>query len=367
MHVHFTGLQSLKKFLKYLFLFINIVAIFGLILSYLSKYIPPDKTWIFSIPGLIYPWLLLVNVSFVGFWLFINLRFSLLSLIFIMIGWNTLTGFIRIKAKTTDRPAIKLVSYNVKNFSGIEKKASRETAELIKSFLKEQEPDIICFQESLLRANRIFNIEETLKEFPSIKHYQYARTSPSGGSLTMTRFPIVNMQEIRFDDSNNIAIATDIKVDDDTIRIFNVHLQSYKIDPSQYKILESLGISSEEDMREMREIGSKYRRGIKMRAVQARMMRGKIDESPYPVIVCGDFNDTHTSYAYNKVKGNRKDAFKSSGRGIGRTYIGEQLPSFRIDYILHSKSFKSYNFTVHDVLYSDHLPISCKIVRKTKK
>jgi len=99
-----------------------------------------------------------------------------------------------------------------------------------------------------------------------------------------------------------------------------------------------------------------------MRARQARIIRKHIDESPYHVIVCGDLNDTAASYSYRLLKKGMKDAFVSSGRGVGRTYVGI-LPSFRIDYIFYSQGFDSFNFQTHDFRQSDHLPVSCSLVK----
>ena len=45
------------------------------------------------------------------------------------------------------------------------------------SFLKEQNADIICLQESRLRKNNIFNVSNAVKNLKSIYHYQYARSS----------------------------------------------------------------------------------------------------------------------------------------------------------------------------------------------
>jgi endonuclease/exonuclease/phosphatase family metal-dependent hydrolase len=355
----------LKNLLKYILLILNVIFAIALLISYSALYIPPDKIWIIAIAGLVYPWLLTFNIIFCIAWLFVKPRFALISLIVILSGWNVLNRFVQFDGKETDEPGLKVVSYNVRHFAGTGNNPSRELAELIKSFLKDKQPDIICLQEVKLRTNRVFNLEATRNEFPSIKHYQYARTSSTGGSVTMSRFPIVKMQEIRFENSGNIAIATDIATGKDTIRIFNIHLQSYRIDPDKYRIIDSPGITSEEDLREARELGSKYRKAVIMRAVQARLIRKEINESPHPVIVCGDFNDTPASYAYQKVRGNLKDSFVSSGEGIGQTYIGK-LPSFRIDYILHSNEFLSYNFQTYDVQYSDHLPISCDLIRKSE-
>jgi endonuclease/exonuclease/phosphatase family metal-dependent hydrolase len=146
----------------------------------------------------------------------------------------------------------------------------------------------------------------------------------------------------------------------DTVRIFNVHLQSYKIDPDRYSVIENPGIPRKKDLREYRELAGKYKKAMIKRAAQARLIRTKIKASPHPVIVCGDFNDTPASYAYRQTRGKLRDAFVCSGKGIGNTYVGK-LPSFRIDYILHSREMKSTNFKIHRVPYSDHLPVTCEI------
>ena len=179
----------------------------------------------------------------------------------------------------------------------------------------------------------------------------------------MTRYPIVNMGEIRFDESRNMTIYTDVIINNDTVRIFNVHLQSYQIDPNKYSIIDSLGVNQQQDLKEVREMSYKFKKAFQMRAGQVREIKKYIDESPFDVIVCGDFNDTPVSFAYQKIKGDLTDAFVNSGKGLGRTYIGK-LPSFRIDNIFHDKNFESYNFQTYDFRLSDHLPISCELVRE---
>ncbi|MFH0999552.1 MAG: endonuclease/exonuclease/phosphatase family protein, partial [Bacteroidota bacterium] len=85
-----------------------------------------------------------------------------------------------------------------------------------------------------------------------------------------------------------------------------------------------------------------------------------IKQSPYPVIVCGDFNDTPVSYTYHKMRGQLTDAFINAGNGFGNTYE-RKIASFRIDYIFHSPEFDSKNFKVPHLLYSDHFPVVCDI------
>lgn len=313
--------------------------------------------------GMAYPFLMVVNIIFLVFWILFKPRYALLPIVSIVIGWGFVSRYIQLKSEKTEDGEVKVISYNVQFFTGNGENKQKESTEKIINFLDEQNADIICLQETRLRKNRIFNLPKTVKNLESVNHYQYARSSTTYGSVTMTRYPIVKMGEIRFEKSYNMTIYTDVVIAKDTVRIFNVHLQSYQIDPNKYSIIDSLGVNQEKHFTEIREMVEKLKIAFEQRAKQVQEIRKYIDESPYDVIVCGDFNDTPVSYAYQILHGDLTDAFVSSGKGIGRTYIGK-LPSFRIDNIFHSDSFESYNFQTYDFRMSDHLPISCDLVKK---
>ena len=353
----------MRKAIENIFLILNVIIVFALFISYLSVYIPPDKYWIPAIFGMAYPFILAANFVFLVFWILFKPRNFFLPLISIAIGWGFLSRYVQLNGLNTEEGNIKVLSYNVQYFAGDGKKNQKENANTIIEFLDEQNADIICLQESRLRKNNIFNLAKTIKGLNSINHYQYARSSTTYGSVTMTRYPIVNMGEIRFEESHNMAIYTDVIIQTDTVRIFNLHLQSYQIDPNNYSIIDSLGVNQENDLKEVREMGTKFKRAFQFRAGQVRKIVKFMNETPYDIIVCGDFNDTPVSFAYQKLRGELTDAFVNSGKGVGRTYIG-RLPSFRIDNIFHSNAFESYNFQTYDFRMSDHLPISCELVRK---
>ena len=96
------------------------------------------------------------------------------------------------------------------------------------------------------------------------------------------------------------------------------------------------------------------------RVSEAIKIKKHINKSPYNVIVCGDFNDTPISYTFSNLKKGLADAFQESGIGIGNSYVG--IPTLRIDYILHSKKYKSFNYKKNKYELSDHYPISCNIL-----
>lgn len=352
-----------KKTLLYTAFVFNVIAALSLLISCISVFIPPDVWWIPALFGLAYPYILLVNVLFIVLWLLVKPRNVFISLIIILPGWGLVRRTFQSASEQSDNPGIKVVSYNVQHFSGHTRPDQKKNAGKIVDFLEEQKADIICLQEVRLRQNSIFNLEQAVRSISTINHYQYARSSTTYGSVTMTRYPIVHMGEIRFKNTRNISIFTDVLVGKDTVRVFNIHLQSYHIDPGRYNVIDSPDITREEDLREIQEIGIKYKAAVKLRASQVREIRKYIRESPYPVIVCGDFNDTPVSFSYQKIRRGLNDAFMCSGSGAGRTYIRKN-PALRIDYIFHSKSYTSVNFQTIPFYLSDHLPVACKLIKR---
>ena len=353
----------MKKTFSKIVLTANFFAVIALLISYSAVFIPPDKFWEPSFFGLAYPFIFIANILFAIYWIIIKLKYSFLSIIVILIGLGFLTRYVQIGGKNLETGGIKVISYNVRNFGGYDESNPRENANKIIEFLNKQEPNIICLQETRVRRSSIFNLQNVLQNLPTINHYQYASAFNIFGLVTMTTFPIVNMNEIRFKDSGNMAIFTDILIGKDTIRVFNVHLQSYGFKPDKYSIVESPFLNEKKDLKEVHDMAGILKRGFQQRAIQVRQVKEYIGKSPYPVIVCGDFNDTPMSYAYQKLRGDLTDSFISSGKGIDRTYVGK-LPSFRIDNIFYSDKFESYNFKAYDFKMSDHLPISCDLVLK---
>jgi endonuclease/exonuclease/phosphatase family metal-dependent hydrolase len=106
----------------------------------------------------------------------------------------------------------------------------------------------------------------------------------------------------------------------------------------------------------------KLRVAYPKRAEQARKVAEHVQTSPYPVIVCGDFNDTPMSYSYNQFDKFLKDSYRQCAFGIGSTYVGK-VPAGRIDYIFHSEELHSADFKIQEKSFSDHRAISCKIFK----
>lgn len=350
----------MKHVFVYTFLLINILAAVAIGVASLSVFISPATFWIPAIFGIAYPYLMVVNLAFIVFWIFIKPKFTILSLLVILAGFNHIGNYLQFSGKHTNDKGVRITTYNVRYFVGNTQIPIKENADHILRFLREDNADIICLQEVRLNKAQIFNINNT--QLPHVAHMQIAHNGDAGGLLTMTSFPIIKMEEIRFENSGNMIMYADIVMNtSDTIRVYNCHLQSYKLGEAEIQSIDSLEFNTQpKTKKKVRELGHKFKIALVKRAHQAETLRRSIDKSPYPVIVCGDFNDTPVSYTYHTVKGNLKDSFTESGKGTANTYNGK-LPSFRIDYILYSPIFTSFNFEVSNLNHSDHFPVSCDL------
>ncbi len=352
----------MRKLFRNIILLANILFALALGLTYLVPYANPQKLWAFPLLGLFQLYLLLVNIAFVAFWLLFKKNYFMVSIIIIVLGIQNIGNFIRYTPRSTNhKKGIKVLTYNVHHYNSYFLGKQKDTA--ILDFIAAQQADIICLQENRLQKKGELNPLKLKLRFPGIKHCQLAHMSAWGGPVTFSRFPIVNMGEIRFKESSNMVIFCDIKVDEDTMRVYNCHLQSFSIYKEEYSLVDSLSFESDKIL-EAKTVGGKLRRGNSKRSVQVKMLADHIKSCPHErMIVCGDFNDIPNSFTYAKIDDLLSDAFKGSGTGTSNTFRYPIAP-FRIDYVFHSDCFKSYNYTRHKVNHSDHYPVSVLLVSK---
>ena len=356
---------------------LNVLAFAGLLFSILAEYISPVHVWWLAIFGLLFSFFFLLNLVFVIYWLIVGKKKYLLSLILVIAGLGKLPGIYQLRPKsssakiiTTDTSAFKIMSFNVRLFDLYNWFHNTQTRRKIFHFLQEESPDVICFQEfySSDKKPRNFKNDIALNEVlqAGYRHVEYTVTlhdSDHWGIATYSRFPIINRRAVHFQKhGGNIFIYSDIVFGKDTIRVFNTHLESVRFLREDYKFIQNLGNDDveQDEMKGSLNIIRRLRRAFIKRAVQVEVLHDTMNASPYPVILCGDFNDTPTSYTYHILHDDLHDAFRESGHGWGKTYRGP-FPSFRIDYIFHSSGMYSSNFrTIHEEL-SEHFPVSCEL------
>jgi endonuclease/exonuclease/phosphatase family metal-dependent hydrolase len=330
-------------------------------MTYLVPYINPKTFWLPSLLGLGYPYLLFVNLGFVVLWLIFYRKYLLIVLVFVMPGMSIHKGYFQLFPRSKSvSDGIKVVSYNVENYNSVTKK--RRPGSSVVTFISNLNADIICLQEAVIQKQGDLNPIKIKSRLKGMKYCQLAHQSSWNGPVTYSKYPIINMGEIRFEDTNNMVIYSDIKIKKDTIRVYNCHLQSYGIRTDAYSVIDTLGFEDKK-LQEMKAIGGKLKRAYIRRSQQVAKLVKHLEQCKYPVIVCGDFNDTPISYTYHSLDASLYDAFVESGSGVSTTYQGK-LPPYRIDYIFCSKDFKPYNYKRIKVEYSDHFPISATLLKK---
>ena len=327
--------------------------------------------------GLVYPYILVANILMIVFWLLFRKKEFLISLIAILTGWNILLSVVQpnfrflkkqeIREEYTreyreENKIIKVMTFNVRAFNIYKWEKQKDARDSIFRFIHKEDPDIICFQEYYTQEKGLFaasRIYRSLKNTPYRHTYStIGETSNSQyGIATFSSYPIVGKGTFHFDNTFNTAIYTDIKINEDTVRIFNNHLQSVHLSSKHYSFLDSLNIRyNDQQLDEIVDISHRLKDAFVRRSKQADIISGRISESPHPVIVCGDFNDTPVSYVYKKIRSHLSDSFIEAGWGIGNTYPGI-TPSLRIDYILHNQKMNAIYTERIRLKLSDHYPL----------
>ena len=354
--------------LNRLLLWINYAIIVCLLFSVASKYISPDSFWILAFFGLAFPIFLIINLGFIIYWLAQARIQGSFSLIAILIGAKTCLGFIQvdISNKKISNTDIKVMSYNSMLFDLYNWSKNAQSRNLILTSLAEENPDILCLQEFYTSEQKgDFNNIDTVANLLTAKNYhvEYTvtlRKEDHWGIATFTKYPIIKKGKIEFNTrSNNICIYTDVLIKKDTVRIYNMHLQSISFSKADYKFIAEVNNDStdtKDEVEKSKSILRRLKRAFVKRGKQADIIDLHISNCKYKIILCGDFNDTPASYVYHAIRGKLKDAFIESGSGFEQTYAGK-FPRFRIDYILHSSNFKAKNYHHLTETLTDHYPI----------
>lgn len=336
----------MRKFINKVVFVMNSIAAFALLLSYLLPYVSPKMFPLLSVLSLAVPILIVINVLFLIYWMVLLNKKGILSFVVLILGISHVSSLYKLRGKSTDEieNSISLMSYNVHSFNRFDWIDSNTIPQDISKLVKQQSPDIFCAQE-------FYNNPDI--DFSQYGHkYEYFNHDNRELALVIfSKYPFINKGSLNFKKTVNNAIFADIVLDSDTVRVYNVHLQSHGIKSKtddlakadSQKLLKRIGIS------------------FKKQQTQTEKLIKHIKSSPYRNIVMGDLNNTAYSYVYDKIKSeNLQDTFKEAGKGFGKTFNFELFPA-RIDFILAHKEFEVLSFQNHDLELSDHYPIFSRI------
>ena len=373
--------KILKKILRFstLLKVLTIICLSGLLLAYLTPFVHPNTFKILPFFGLAYPVILFCTLLLLLIWSLAKSKWALITLAVLLIGGKLHFRIFAIGSDETELPSedriLNIMSYNVRLFDlYTSDEADRFTKRnAIFQYIEDKTPDIICFQEFYHQDKPTkFSTRDTLISLLEIKDYheRYAhklRGRQNFGVTILSKYELIAKGDVMFstqgENDFNYCIYVDIVKNIDTFRVYNVHLQSIRLEQEDYSDFQD-ETGEKEEKSTIRLMIDKLRIAYPKRADQARTVMEHVLTSPYPTIVCGDFNDTPMSYAYNQFNKTLTDAFRNCSSGIGSTYVGK-VPAGRIDYIFHTGNLKSTHFEVQKEAFSDHRAISCKIYKDT--
>lgn len=369
-----------RLFTKRFLILCNAIIVFFFLLACLSHYLNPERWWFISFLGIGFPFLLLAVILFMIWWLFVKRKFVLISVAGMLIGFKSIGVFFafHIPQKFNYKKqtgSVRIASWNVARFIEMKRNNNKgsQTRLQMMDLIKQQDADIFCMQEFFHSNDSAWypNLVYIRNHF-NYPYYYYSHDNDGDnhfiGTIIFSRYPIIDSGMVRYPRPTlpEALMHADIKVNDDTIRVFTTHLQSLQFKKSDYEKIGRLKDAQGELVSDSKTIFSKLRTGMTYRKIQSDIVRQVLEDSPYPFLFCGDLNDVPNSYTYFTIKGDLQDAFLKKGFGIGRTF-SSLSPTLRIDYIFADKNFEIEQFNRIVKNYSDHYMILSDVQLKRSK
>lgn len=346
-------MKNLSWFNKLMF-FLNIVLTVSTFVAYILPFLAPKVFPILAVLTLFMPAFFVLNGLFFLYW---GLQFKkrmILSGLVLLMGITFINKFYKFSPK--EFPVVEedftVMSYNVHLFNVFKWIDRDDVPDTILAFINEKNPDILCIQE----YSNSGHID--LKLYPHRYVFSEGDQVKTGQAI-FSKFPIIDQGNIVFPNSGNSAVFADIKKGKDIIRVYNIHFQSIKISPDVNEINNNIDLINKEG--KSQKLFSRISKAFMQQQQQAEIFKEHKKDCPYPLIICGDMNNSAFSYVYRNIKGKLHDSFEEAGKGFGATYKFRYYPA-RIDYIFADESMKIKGFeTFSDFENSDHFPIISRL------
>jgi len=361
-------ISQLKTFILNLLAGANIVVVLLMLISGFSDRISPADNELLACSGIIFPFIVLANVLFIPVWVFLSWKRLAIPVIGLALAYIPIRTYLPLHGKSTPpEGSVCIVSYNVAGYGGNNKYSN--AFDTIFNYVKTVRPDILCLQEEQIAKDI-----DTHRFFAELFPYNDStRVSDVGGPWGLnsvgihSRYPILRKEIIPYDSPTNGSVAYFLKIGTDTVIVINNHLETSHLssdDRNRYEEIysEMLKGDMERDTlkAETSVIVRKLSEGMVARAAHVEIIHNYMEaHRRYPMIVCGDFNDTPISYTRHIISQDMTDCFVESGRGFGISYNRKGF-NLRIDHMMCSSHFTPYACKIDNEMdASDHYPLLC--------
>ncbi|GAO42045.1 endonuclease/exonuclease/phosphatase family protein [Flavihumibacter petaseus] len=376
----------LRAFTKKLFIIVTIGVTVLFLLSCLAWWVEPARFWWIALLGVGFAFFFFAMLSLMVFWMAIRSKWFFLPFFALLAGYRPINAFFAIhplaeKRMVKKQGTLRIMQWNVARFDEMNHrpKSGKSKRRQMLEYISRLNPDIICMQEFLESndTNVLYRNVPYFRDSLGYPYFSYAmdhrRTDGvyEHGIVIFSRFPITNTVRRKFggpksEKADESYITADIKVNGQMIRVLTTHLQSLLFTRREFQSVEEIKRGADGSIGKSKGIFKKFRHAYGFRQEQALKIRKALDESPFPEIVCGDFNDVPNSYVYHTVRGERKDVWSARGFGIGRTF-SSLSPTLRIDYIFADPAFKVAQVLNPHPALSDHYPVIADLVLPGEK
>ena len=363
-------MTSIRKLTKRLLILLNGVTAILFLLCCCNSFLHPDNWWFIALLAFFFPLLLIILLLFLIFWLFTSARLALISAVCLIIGWQQIHAFFGFSLaghdfSHKDSSQIRIMTWNVRQWDVFSQKKINNAAHRLSmlELVGQQHADLLCFQEFYEPADTSKSNIRYIQSHFGFPYFFFSRDYRSRnkkyetGVIIFSKYPILGKTLIRFNKDTlkktESLIAADIQIKGRIIRLYTTHLQSVLFKPKDFRDVEIIENAEDSMLAASRSLAKKLKFALGLRGYQADTVRRQLELSPYPLIICGDFNDVPNSYTYFHIRGALQDAFIAKCFGIGRSYKGIS-PTLRIDYILPSQDFQVMQSMKLNSLYSDH-------------
>ncbi|MDQ0592169.1 endonuclease/exonuclease/phosphatase (EEP) superfamily protein YafD [Chryseobacterium ginsenosidimutans] len=322
------------KIIRLILLILHVGIFFLLVGMLLNAYIPPKVFPWFNLLSLGFPLLMTGYILLTFFWIISWKKRAFLFLFLGLLFFNPILRWVNYSGHKSEEGNFKIISLNAKNGNlGVKN---------IETFINAQKADVVLLQ-----------------EYGGYKEYHFdglKRVADTAVVAVFSKFKIVGQKKLiksNIEHSNIYTTQTDIEVRGKIYRIINIHLQSFKFEKSMVK----LNGNNEKDEEKVKNIVKRLIPTFKIHQEQISVIKKAVENSPYPIILAGDFNSVPNSYEYYHLLGGLQDAFVKAGNGSATSFHDYKFP-IRIDYIFTSKSIKPITYKVdRSVRISDHYPV----------
>ncbi len=289
-----------------------------------------------------------------------------LGIVTLLIGWSSVESAVPISFPNTapeGAQTFKLLTFNSLHLDDIEKPNAPGNRAV--QFLINCGADVICLQEL-----ENWNDPEEIHNFPAslrdslfaVYPYRAGNNGLNSDLKVLSKYPVKlvpGVADLTEYTRNRFAYFR-IDINGKRLGIINMHLTSYSLSDEERKVITDIHNTrtAKNSLREFKStIFSKLQHSFQGRADNVDDMVTLTENMRGPLIVCGDFNDVPSSWAYRKMRqAGFQDAYADTNFGPTITF-NQHLFLFHLDQIFYRGDIEPLWVKRQKIKTSDHYPL----------